>query len=376
MSNPFLYGEEVTGEYFCNRKKEIQQLLEYINNTNKILLYSPRRWGKTSLIKEVLSRLPQKSYITLYVDLYPVSNEEEFIQTVANAFAKTFTGSLDKIVRTLKSLLSSFIPKVSISSTGETSLEFGLDSSKNKFLLVEELMDTLSQYIKKKKRKGVIIFDEFQQIGEMPTDRLEKILRSHIQKHRHIAYLFAGSKRHLLSKMFSDPSGPFYKSAIHFPLGPMEKSELQAFVIKRFEAAKFKIADEVAAYILTISKSHPYHTQQLCFHICNLAKPFQQITKDLVGEAKERILLEENASYQNVFDLLSRGQSDAVRALAKLLPEETPFSAAFIKRVGLPSADALRKGLESLVEKNIVEKIDGSYHISDIFFSEWLSRLS
>lgn len=374
MDNPFLYGEEVTGEYFCNRKEEIKELCRYIQNANKILLYSPRRWGKTSLIKEALQHLPQKSYPVLYADLYAVSNEEEFIQTVVSAFAKTFKSPLEKTVQVLKSLLTSFIPKVTIDPLGEAAVEFGFDSSKNRFTLAEELLDSISEYMKKKKR-GIVILDEFQQIGEMQNDRLEKILRSKIQSHRHIAYVFAGSKHHLLFKMFSDPSRPFYKSAIHFPLRPMPEEELKTFIVERFSSVKLKLDEPVARDILKISRNHPYHTQQICFHICNLAKTHQRIDQELVGRARERILSEEGASYQNVFDLLSRGQRSSLRALAKLSPEETPFGTSFIRRARLPSADAFRKGLESLVEKNLVEKQNGSYVISDVFFEDWLSKL-
>lgn len=374
MKNPFLYGEEVTGEYFCNRKQEIGQFVKYAQNSNKVLLYSPRRWGKTSLIKEVVSRLPQKSCPVIYADLYAVSNEDEFIQTVAGAFAKAFAGPLDKIVHALKNILKSFIPKIMLEPSGETSIEFGFDSSKNKFALAEELLDAISSYMKKK-HKGLIIFDEFQQIGELATDRLEKILRSKIQSHRHIAYIFAGSKRHLLFKMFSDPGRPFYKSAIHFPLGPIPDEELMAFISRRFKSANLKISPEAARYALDMGESHPYHVQQLCFHVCNSSEPGQTIINRSIDEARERILSEESASHQNVFDLLNGGQRQAIRALSKLSADETPFSASFVQRAKLKSADSFRKGLESLVEKNVVEKENGAYAISDIFFKKWLSRL-
>lgn len=374
MKNPFVFGEEVTGVHFCNRRDEITRLSNYMEASNKVLLYSPRRWGKTSLIKEVVSRLPRNKYIVVYADLYSVLREEHFSQIVARAFAHALSSPVQKALKIIRSLLSSFIPRITIDPMGETSFEFGFDSAKKGTALAEELLDAIARYAKDSKKAGVVILDEFQQIGELADDRLEKVLRSKIQSQRHVSYIFAGSKRHLLIDMFSNPSRPFYKSAIHFPLGQIPRKEMRQFVMEKFNGSKMPITAEVADDAITMAGDHPYHTQQLCFYVWEIAKKGRSITASLISEACERILSAENASYSNVWGMLTRPQKIAIKALAILKEGEAPFSLAFLQKVGLTSADAFRKSLESLVSKELVEKENGSYSISDVFMKKWLVR--
>ncbi|MFH0798619.1 MAG: ATP-binding protein [Pseudomonadota bacterium] len=375
MENPFRYGEEVTGEDFCNRRKEIRRLTDYIGAANKVLLYSPRRWGKTSLIKETISRLPKRKHLIIYADLYPILKEEHFSQIVAQGFARSLASPLQKAVATLRSLLTSFIPKVTLDASGEANFEFGFDSTKKGTALAEELLDAIEESARKSKKRAVVILDEFQQVGELADDRLEKVLRSKIQAQRHVCYIFAGSKRHLLVEMFSNPSRPFYKSAIHFPLGAIPPEEMKTFISKKFEA-RGRVADDAAlAEILETAENHSYHVQQLCFHIWETAAERRRIDRETISNAVERILVSENASYHNTWSLLTRSQKLALKALAGIRAGETPFSMDFLNRAGLSSADAFRKALESLVAKELVEKENGGYRISDVFLKRWLSKL-
>lgn len=374
-NNPFKYGEEVLGGDFCNRKKEIATLTEYIKAGNKVLLYSPRRWGKTSLIKEVISRLPKKDHVIIYADLYSMIKEEQFNQILAQAFAKSFDSTVEKTIRTIRGFLSSFVPKITMDPAGNVGFEFGFDSSKRGGVLTEELLDGIAKHISEGKKKGIVIFDEFQQVGELEDDRIEKILRSKIQGHAGIAYIFAGSKRHLLLEMFSDPSRPFYKSVIHFPLPPMPRPELEAFIIAKFEGSKIKIGPKVLSYLLDFTQCHPYYTQELCFHLWGMAaNEGKEISVDSVIKTINKILSIENASHQNVFELLTRGQKIAMKALSSLQKDEMPFSSVFLKKEGIATADSFRKALEALVQKGLIEKESGSYVIYDVFFREWLKK--
>lgn len=258
---------------------------------------------------------------------------------------------------------------------GQASFEFGFDPSKGGPALAEELLDAIAKHVQNIKKRGVVVLDEFQQIGELEDDRLEKVLRSKIQSQHHLSYVFAGSKRHLLMEMFSNPSRPFYKSAVHFPLKAMPRDEMKTFVIERFQTGGLKIAEAVAQEILGIAEDHPYHTQQLCFHIWESARKGGAVDKPLIASAIDRILSSENASYHNTWGLLGRVRRLALIALANLGEGDAPFSSAFLRRVGLPSADGFRKALESLVTKELVEKENGSYRISDVFLKRWLLRL-
>lgn len=375
MTNPFLYGQEVSGEDFCNRKKELAQFVDYVSSSNKVLIYSPRRWGKTSLIKEGIGRLPKNKFIVIYADLYPAMNDGDFNQILATALAKSFRSPAQKVLKSLKNLLKSFVPKLTLDPLGNAGFEFGFDSSRKPSELSDELIDGISRHVLESGKKGLVVFDEFQQIGEFPDDRLEKILRSKIQSQKNISYIFAGSKRHLLMEMFSDPSRPFYKSVIHFPVPPMPHDELKEFIGRKMEATGIKISGEVLSWIVTYTHAHPYYTQQLCFHLWEANKEEKRaVTTPAVTTVIDRIVTTEGSSYQNVMSLLSRNQKIALKAIADLREDDAPFSNSFMKRVGITTADSFRKSLESLVQKGLVEKEEGAYVIYDVFFKEWLRR--
>lgn len=375
MTNPFLYGQEVSGEDFCNRKQELKQFVDYVSSSNKVLIYSPRRWGKTSLIKEGIGRLPKNKFIIIYADLYPAMDEADFNRIVATALAKSFHSPAQKVLKSLKDLLKSFVPKLTLDSLGNAGFEFGFDSSRKSTELSDELIDGISRHVLETSKKGLVVFDEFQQIGEFPDDRLEKILRSKIQSQKNISYVFAGSKRHLLMEMFSDPSRPFYKSVIHFPVPPMPHDELQEFIGRKMATTGIKTSTEVLSWIVAYTHAHPYYTQQLCFHLWEANKDARKaVTTSAVKTVIDRIVTTESSSYQNIMSLLSRNQKIALKAIADLGEDEVPFSNSFMKRAGITTADSFRKSLESLVQKGLIEKEEGAYVMYDVFFKEWLGR--
>ncbi|MCK4422665.1 MAG: ATP-binding protein, partial [Candidatus Omnitrophica bacterium] len=217
MKNPFAYGKEVSGENFCNRKEEIKELSQDVNNSQNVIIFSQRRFGKTSLIKEVLRRCKAKGVIVVYVDLYSVLTEEDFVHLYARAVSETIFGKVKKRLRDATMFFKRIRPSFSIDQTGQ--LSWSIDIKKEHILpSLEDVLESINRYIENKKKKGVVCFDEFQQIGQFKTDKLEKMMRSSFQKHKNISYIFMGSKRHLISEMFNSPHRPFYKSGKPFPL--------------------------------------------------------------------------------------------------------------------------------------------------------------
>ena len=81
MQNPFAYSNYVTGESFCNREKELSELLKYIKGSQNVLLYSHRRYGKSSLIRQAIRNIKGKklNIDTMHVELYGTISEKDFI---------------------------------------------------------------------------------------------------------------------------------------------------------------------------------------------------------------------------------------------------------------------------------------------------------
>jgi AAA+ ATPase superfamily predicted ATPase len=369
--NPFKYGKEVTGEYFCNRKKEIEDILKFMRSSTNLIIFSQRRFGKTSLIKETLIRVKKEGMAAIYVDLGSVLSEKTFVQTYSRAIAESISGGpIDKLLTLVKELFRKLRPSITLDEfTKQPKVEFSLDKGE----LVPYIEDVLSlpqRYQRKLNKKIVVVFDEFQEIGKLENDRLEKLMRSFIQTHQDICYIFSGSKRHLIYEMFSNPNRPFYKSASHYPIGKIKKEELSAFIIKRFKDTSRKISDESVSSVLEICESHPYYVQFLCSILWDLTKG--DVDVEDVLEAVEVLMERESASYTNTWDLLTIPQKKLLVAIAKKTEDEKLFSADFLSRYELGYPSGVNVSLQSLMKKDIIDKEKDEYSIIDVMFKKWI----
>src|SRR5438876_7360474 len=216
--NPFEYGGVVSGDKFCNRQKEKTDLRKAIRNREKIFVFSERRFGKTSLIKSVLARLPKKQTVAAYVDLWPTESEAAFVTALAKAIAESMTTSAQKLLQIAKQFFGSLAPAVTVNEEGRPEIGFGVTRRAHLSAALDEVLDTPAKIAAAGDRDVVIVFDEFQQILEYGDDRVEKKLRSVIQNHKNVGYIFLGSRKHLIQKMFMDRPRPLYRAGGHYPL--------------------------------------------------------------------------------------------------------------------------------------------------------------
>lgn len=372
MQNPFIYGQEVCGEIFCNRKSEIKELLSDIKSGQNVIIYSPRRYGKTSLIKEVLRKAKKEGIVGIYVDLYPVVREEDFVLIYASAISKILTGPIEKTINKLKDVFKALRPKIVINSQGET--EIGVDLVKDNNVMIEDVANAVKRYSDKYKKQIAVVFDEFQQIGALGIDRIEKKLRGIVQTHgRKISYIFLGSKKHLLYDMFSNPNRPFYKIGRHFPLGKISMDELTAFVIERFKSTGVRVSKNIAMEIVKTAECQPYYVQHLSSSVWKLAER-KRVDKTTIQNALSLTLAEERSAYNNTWDELTLNQKKVLRMLAETDQENKLYSLENLQKYNL-TASIIQKTLKSLLLKEIIDKPNGAYDINDVFFKQWLIRI-
>jgi len=374
MKNPFVFGKEVSGDNFCNRKKEIEELTRDAESSQNVLIYSQRRYGKTSLIKEVLRKVQKEGIITVYIDLYPVTSEVQLIKTYANAIANSFQGSLEKKVNQLKGIFRRLRPTITINSDGSQMFSVEVSPSYTEQQL-EDAVESINTYIKKNKKYAVIVFDEFQQIGEFKTNKAEKIMRSMMQSHKRIAYFFMGSKKHLIFDMFNNPSRPFYKSSKQYPLEKIDADELLKFVKDKFRKGRKKIKDKTIKRIVSICKCHPYYLQYICHILWEISIDKSEVTDNDVSESLCELLRRGAATYEATWNLLTKKQREVLLELAAASPDTKIFSSEFMRKHNLGPLSSVHKALNSLMDKDLVEREKDAYIINDIFFQKWIISL-
>lgn len=373
MQNPFQYGGIVSGDAFCNRTLEKADLLKAIRNREKLFVFSERRFGKTSLVRSVISKLPERSATAAYVDLWPTDDEASFVTALAKAITSSMSTSAEKLLRTAKALFSSLAPTLTINEEGKPEVSFGLSRNVRVESALEEVLQTPARIAKNK--TVVIVFDEFQRILEYQDDLVERKLRSTIQDHPQVAYLFLGSRRHLIQKMFMDKTRPLYRAGGHYPLGPIAEEHWVPFIRNHFKATGRFISDELIHAIYVSTQGHPFYTQHLCHDIWELCEPRAKVSKKILNAATDLLLKRENYAYTTLWESLAINQRKFLKGLAGEPGKVQPFSAEFIGKYGLGSPSNVQRVVDSLLEKDVIDRDNGSFLISDRFFRLWVQAL-
>lgn len=371
--NPFLYAGEVSGENFWDRESERKELQRDILDCQKVVLYSKRRMGKTSLIKEVLRNLSENKFIAIYIDLYPTNSVDDFINRYTSGISQAVRGPIDKTIMEIKALFKSFTPVLTVDDDGKPvfTIDFGRKAKKE--TLLDEALEALPAYCSKKGKQGVVIFDEFQQIASYDNKyKLEATLRSHFQTHNNVSYIFLGSKKHLLMEIFSSVNRPFYHSAKMFPLADIDSKIMVDCVTDRFKKTGCKIDPKAAEYLIHSADNNIYYTQRLAHSTWNIATMGNSIiTEEKINNAFGAIVLENADYFRSMSELLTSHQLGALKIAASIKEGDKIFSKDFLKDHSWQK-DSLKLALDALVDKDIVSREEGAYKIDDVFLRKWL----
>jgi AAA+ ATPase superfamily predicted ATPase len=373
VRNPFQYGGIVGGESFCNRETERTDLRRAVENGEKLFVYSERRLGKTSLVRTVLDELP-RTYVAAYVDLWATEDEPTFVTALARALATSMSSSGQRLLTVAKELFSSLRPTLQLDDTGQPTVTFGVDRDRDLQPVLEEVL-TAPARILERDRRPVIVFDEFQRIAEYDSDMVERRLRSVIQHQTDVAYLFLGSRRHTIRSMFLDSDRPLYRSAGHYPLGPIAASHWVPFVRGKFRAGDRSIREELILEVHRRTQGHPFYTQHLCHVLWERCEPGSEVTPDLVEDAVELLLQRESFAYSTLWESLTNNQRRFLAGLAAEGEGVKPFAGSFVRRYRLSSASNAQRAADTLLKRDVIDRDNGSFLFLDRFFRLWVERL-
>jgi len=370
MINPFTYSNFVTGPSFCNRIKEQRELLEFITASQNVLLYSHRRTGKSSLINQVFQNIKkQKLDIgTLYIDLYGTTSEKEFITRVFQQL-NALESNTNKLLNLLKNSINKFSFQLSIDPTTSSPTIAPSFKAADENLILKNLMELLAKF--SEKRKIVIAFDEFQEVAKYTNaDLFEKQLRSYVQQHSNICYIFSGSQQHLLTAMFESQKKAFYQQAASFPLKEIETKHYILWMKKMFKRGNFSIENDNLKQIVEQFQNHPMYIQLFCFFLWRELRqtPWNAAT---ISKIERSMIEQKHLEYQILWDNLSLNQKKTLK-LVLLNDGQNLFFAEALITVNIKTASIVTRCLKSLSEKEILIK-NGKYIIQDILLKKWIA---
>jgi AAA+ ATPase superfamily predicted ATPase len=378
VENPFRFGQVVSGELFCNRKSEIKQITRDLAGGQSIVLYSPRRYGKTSLLQAVSKELRTKKILYGKADFFACNSSEKVVHAVSRATAEAIIDDLKSIEKFVKRAAqifkrTRFSIRYEPNGTGSFSISPELPSQATSIDSLSDAFSGLSSYLKKSNKRAVIVLDEFQLILRVNSN-LEAEFRTIIQQQDRIAFAFLGSRTQLLKDMFISKKRPFYHAAKIMELGPIKPEELAEFIKTRFRKINVSISDELALKIAVRVKGHPDYAQRLCSHILD-SLDTKTISEEFIEKGVSRMLLSLTPSFSGVFEELPLRESQVMTILAEHGPLKT-FSNKMLQPYDM-GAPSLHKALSNLVKKDLIRKDKGKEHlIVDNFLNEWIRMVS
>lgn len=364
--NPFLITGYKSREYFCDREKETDRLLNAIENQRNITLISSRRMGKTGLILHAFSHISKdKSRLPIYFDIMGTTGLDEFAEVFSNAVIRAISRT-DKALKGFLKKMAALRPGLSFDPlTGEPRISLDIRNEQD----VGLSLNLLFELIAGEKRSFIVAIDEFQQISSYPEKNVEAILRSHIQQATNMNFVFSGSKKHVLSEMFSQPSRPFFSSTEMMFLDVIDQKKYFDFICSHFTARGKTIQDDALDSIAAYTGMHTFYVQFLCNR---LFSSFKKVTAKEVNNTIHTILSENEPIYANYLNLLTMTQYRVLRAIAQEGVVESHTSGKFLAKHGLGAASTVSQAVESLTGKEFIQNESGRLILQDKFFAQWI----
>lgn len=370
MRNPFTIGI-VSEEDFCNRAKERKELIGYAKNSSNVMLCSPRRYGKSSLVSLVLDDLKREGFLIAYVDLFPISSEDDFVLRFATAIIKGFGSGIDQktFLEKIKGIFSVLRPAVEFTQEG-VAISIKFDKSGKIDVALDDLMEGINKYVKKRKIQACIALDEFQEITELPeSKKIEGILRSHIQRHKNISYFYIGSRRRILQDMFNNKSRPFYKSVYTYVLEPISADHFVPFISERFNDTGKICSLEQSRAIYDLAQGYPYYIQKLASIVWDAVD--NDCTDSIIEDSFKKLVQLETSDFEGVWGGMTLSQKSFLHAIS-VEKTATPYARNFLEKHRL-SIGGAQKALKALLAKDLIEKTsDGIYRLTDPIMQAWL----
>ena len=372
--NPFFTGIVIPDAYFCDRKMETETMISRIRNGNNIVLKSPRRIGKSSLVKHVLSQ-PEitGNYNTLYVDIYGTKCASDFIKEFQNGFLNASFARQARGRKSIETLIKSIYFEMKATPAGEFSgarVGFSQDGGIN-FSLQE-----MFNFLEKTKKPNIVVFDEFQQIQYYP-ERMPAILRSFVQQMNNTRFVFSGSARHLLSQMFDSPDEPFFKSARSMDLDIISLDSYREFCKSMFGMYDKEIFVSAIDLVYYLFCGNTYDMQQVMKEAFANTSIGGTVDEDKVLATVRMLLAEKEMDFrENLNRLDNRKERNVLFCIASEGLVTGLTSSAMMKKYSLDNASSVQNALRNLCGDNLnmVAKVGKShYKLQDKFFELWLA---
>lgn len=373
MCKKFVYGVAVSDYNFIGRERETKRLLDNFKGGINVILMSPRRLGKTSLVKHVCNKLDDKDIITVYLDIFGCKSEYDFYNKLATEVLKQTASKHELWFEEAKEFLYRLTPKISFSPEPNSDFSISLGITP-KTHTPEEVLQMAETIAIKRKKRIVICIDEFQQIGEMSNSKqIQARLRTVWQHQKHVSYCLFGSKHHLMSTIFLHRSMPFFQFGDTISLNKIATEDWVEYIVSHFADGKRTISHALAEEICKFTENYSAYVQQLAWLVFTLKEEGETVTEDDIRQAENDLLATNDILFMQMIEPLSEFQLNFLRAIASGIKKDFGLSEVR-EEYNLGSYSNITRLKTALLERDLIEKQNTELVITDPIFAKWLKR--
>ncbi len=369
MKLPFEYGELVKQANFVNRKEERKRLSQNLKGGLNTMLISPRRWGKSSLVKQVALDTENKKTIFCFIDLYQIKDESEFYKVLSKEVIKSTSSKMEEWINLSKSFLSKLSPKFSFGADPLNDFEISF-SNEQLDINYQDILDLPNKIAEAKNIRIIICVDEFQNLSRFNDPLLfQQRLRASWQHHKHVSYCLYGSKKHMMIDIFQNKSMPFYNFGDIMFLEKIKTPHWIDFICKQFESTQKKISPTLAEQIVKTVKNQSYYVQQLAHLVW--VRTIKTASNETLNLGISDLIRQSDMFFAREIEHLSNTQINFLTALSKGV--QNFHSKITLETYKLGSSSNVSRVKGALEKKEIIDTLTPEVQFLDPLFELWFT---
>jgi len=365
--NPFRFGPLALDDAFTDRETEVASLVADARNGQDVVVFAPRRYGKSSLVWRVAQELIKQEILVAQVDLMRTPTKDQLASKLARTIHEDLASRLWNAKERLKVFAGLRLKPTITVDPNDGAVSFSFDAraaAEDIDATLEELLTMLGRIGADRDRRVVLVLDEFQEVMDIDPS-LIKLMRSVFQEQPDVAHIYLGSKRHMMRRIFSDENEPFWRSAKQTELDVIPPDLFTPYALSKFAETGKELDPATCEKALELTGGHPYATQELLYFLWE---------EETLDRALEATLRSEHSHFSLLWDGISGGQKRVLQALAEEGPGR-PLSSDYQRRHSLPPTPTVQTALGALERTELVRRIGrGEYRIAEPFLTEWIQR--
>lgn len=370
QTNPFIINGYVSPEYFCDREKETEALAKNIRNGRNVVLTSPRRMGKSGLVKHCVTVNNFSSEYNVFItDIYPANDLKDFTAMLGSSIVKSLKGTDEKALEFFLSIVTSVQAAIGTSICNDPMINLQLRNP----LKPQNTLEEIFSYIKKSRKPSLVVIDEFQAVSKFPEANVEEMLRTYIQECPTSRFIFTGSQRHTIAQMFNSSGRAFYQSTVPMELLPIPQDRYLGFAQEMFDRYGRRLDEEAFTFAYDIGESVTWYVQMILNQMFLLTGRGETATADTAREAVSDILSSYDFTYQEMLAKIPSKQKDLLLAMARSGCPAELLSADFVMECGMTTS-SIQSAKRGLLAKDYLTESMGRIKIYNRFFELWLKE--